>query len=201
MLSDIGENFASTFNSSSPSKKQLKLQLIKAVSRTSDQNFAKEKLAMGSTISSTVSNALDHAEFVTHKMIPHMPDESLAQRFVSSLLFSVSKMISASAPSAEFMDSNGSFASTLLKHSKQLYGTLTKLVLSFLKNPQSLMSDETKQCLDYLTATFIPRVSALLLTLQQKQETSGGKYIAESKIESHGRIASLLVFEKEKLGK
>ena len=35
--------------------------------------------------------------------------------------------------------------------------------------------------------------------LQEKQETAEGKYLAESKIESHGRTAAALVFEKEKL--
>mmetsp|Transcript_17604 Transcript_17604/g.31988 ORF Transcript_17604/g.31988 Transcript_17604/m.31988 type:complete len:286 (+) Transcript_17604:779-1636(+) len=134
-------------------------------------------------------------------MIPHMSDGSvdLAQRFVSCLLFSVSKMISASAPSADFLDANGSFASTLLKSTKRLYGILARLMLSFMSNPQSLTSKETKCFLDYLTATLMPRVSALLLTLQEKQETAGGKFLAESKIESHGKTSALLVFEKEKL--
>jgi len=124
---------------------------------------------------------------------------ALAQRFVSCLLFSVSKMISLSAPSADFLDANGSFASTLLKSTKRLYGILAKLILSFTINPQSLTSKETKFFLDYLTATLMPRVSALLLTLQEKQEIEGGKFLAESKIESHGKTSALLVFEKEKL--
>lgn len=136
-------------------------------------------------------------------MIPHMSHGSvdLAQRFVSSLLFSVSKMISASAPSAEFLEVNGSFASTLLKITKRMYGILAKLILSFMNNIQSLTSKETTCFLDYLTATVMPRVSALLRTLQEKQETTGGKFLAESKIESHGKTSALLVFEKEKLGK
>lgn len=79
------------------------------------------------------------------------------------------------------------------------YGILAKLILSFMNNPQSLTSKETKCFLDYLTTTLMPRVSALLRTLQEKQETAGGKFLAESKIESHGKTSALLVFEKEKL--
>lgn len=182
-------------------KRQLKLALLKAAAQTSDANFAKEKSSISSTISSAIDDSLNDADFVTLKMIPHMSDGlvDLAQRFVSSLLFSVSKMISTSAPSAEFLEANGSFASTLLKSTKRLYGILAKLILSFMNNIQSLTSKETKCFLDYLTATMMPRVSALLRTLQEKQETTGGKFLAESKIESHGKTSALLVFEKEKL--
>jgi len=198
---DIGKHFLVTFEKNLPTKKQLKLELIKAASRTSDANFAKEKCSISNTISSSIDDALHNADFVTQKIIPHMLDSSLAlaQRFVSCLLFSVSKMISSSAPSADFLDANGSFASTLLKSTKRLYGILAKLILSFTSNPQSLTSKETKFFLDYLTATLMPRVSALLLTLQEKQEIEGGKFLAESKIESHGKTSALLVFEKEKL--
>lgn len=200
--SDIGKNFRATFDKNSPTKRQLKLALIKAAAQTSDANFAKEKSSIASTISSSIDDALNNADFAALK-IPHMSDGSadLAQRFVSSLLFSVSKMISASAPSAEFLDVNGSFASKLILSCKRLYGILAKLILSFMNNPQSLTSKETKCFLDYLTATLMPRVSALLMTLQEKQETAGGKFLAESKIESHGKTSALLVFEKEKLGK
>ena len=199
--SDIGKHFSATFDKNSPTKKQLKLDLIKAAAKTSDANFAREKGSISNTISSSIDDALNNADFVTLKMIPHMSDGSvdLAQRFVSCLLFSVSKMISASAPSADFLDANGSFASTLLKSTKRLYGILARLMLSFMSNPKSLTSEETKCFLDYLTATLMPRVSALLLTLQEKQETAGGKFLAESKIESHGKTSALLVFEKEKL--
>ncbi|KAL3799646.1 hypothetical protein ACHAW5_004517 [Stephanodiscus triporus] len=123
----------------------------------------------------------------------------LAQRFVSSLLFLVSKMISALAPSAEFLVVDGSFSSTLLKITKRMYGILVKLTLSFMANPKSLTSMETRNFLDYVIATLMPRVSALLFTLQEKQETAGGKFLAESKIESHGKTSALIVFEKERL--
>ena len=43
---------------------------------------------------------------------------------------------------------------------------------------------------EFMTTTLKPRIAVLLHTLQDKQET---------KIESHGRTASQLVFEKEKL--
>uniref|UniRef100_A0A7S4RI37 Uncharacterized protein n=1 Tax=Ditylum brightwellii TaxID=49249 RepID=A0A7S4RI37_9STRA len=42
-----------------------------------------------------------------------------------------------------------------------------------------------------------PRIMSLLLTVQEKSNAGDGKLLADSKIESHGRIAAQLVFEKE----
>ena len=176
--SDIGKHFSTTFDKNFTIGKQLKLDLIKTVAKLPDANFAKEKTSISNTISLSVHDALNNAEFVTLKMIPHCyanGSADLAQRFVSCLLFSVSEMISLSAPSANFLDENGSFASTLLKSTKRLYGIIAKLILSFMSNPRSLASEETKFFLNYLTATLMPRISALLLTLQEKQEMAGGK--------------------------
>ena len=177
------------------------MTLIKSASQTSEANFTKEKASIACTISSTIDGALNNADFVTLKLIPHMTTESvdLAQRYVSDQLFCVSKMISLSAPTAESLNADGNFASTLLKSTKHMYGVLTKLIFSFLNNPSILASKETKEFLDYLTATLMPRVSALLRCVQEKQQTTGGKFLAESKIESHGKTSALLVFEKEKL--
>lgn len=168
---------------------------IQVLAQTSDAAASKEKASIALTISSTIDSALDNAEFVALKLIPHMHRGSidLTQRFVSELLFSISKVISISAPSAESLHADGSFASTLLKSTKRMYGVLTKLILSFVYSPQSLTSKETKNFLDYLNATLMPKVSALLISLQEKQQSIARK------IESHGKIAALLVFEKEKL--
>lgn len=193
----VGENFNQTFDANSPTKKQLKLDVIKAAAP-----HASERSSIASTIASSIYDALNNAEFVTHKMIPYMAVDGsvdLAQRFVSCLLFSASKMIGAAAPSAEFCDANGAAITNLLKSTKRLYGILAKLMLSFVNNPEALTSKETKCFLGYVVATLMPRVSALLLTLHEKQETSDGKFLAESKIESHGKTSALLVFEKEKL--
>jgi hypothetical protein len=198
---DIGKNFVATFDKNSPAKKQLKLAVIKAASLTSSSNFVKEKATIAYAISLAIDGALDNADYVTLKMIPQLSEGALdlAQRFVSSLLFSVCKMISASAPSSEFLIVDGSFSSTLLKSSKRLYGICAKLIVSFMANPDSLSSKEMRRFLDYLTATFLPRVSALLFTLQEQETAAGGKYLAESKIASHGKTSAMLVFEKEKL--
>jgi hypothetical protein len=197
----IGKNFSATFDKNSPTKKQLKLAVIKAAANSSEANFSREKSSIAHTMSSIIDGALDNADFVTLKMIPYMPIGALdmAQRFVSSLLFSVSKMIGALAPSAEFLVVDGIFSSTLLKSTKRMYTILVKLILSFMADPKLLTSRETKTFLDYVTSTLMRRVSALLFTLQEKQETAGGKYLAESKIESHGKTSALLVFEKERL--
>jgi len=186
--------------------KKKKLLLIKHAMETSDVNFGREKSAIGTTISSAIEDALNNAEFTMLKMIPSMPDDSsidTTQSFVSGLLFTVSQVIHATAPSAEFLDTAGSYISLLLKSTKRLYGILAKLVLSFINNTQSVMNNkEFVSLLEYLTETLMPTVSTLLLTLQKHNtEAEGGKIISESKIESYGKISALLVFEKEKLGK
>jgi len=186
--------------------KKKKLALIKHAMETSDVNFAKEKSSIGNTISSAIEDALNNAEFTMLKMIPSMPDDTsvdMTQTFVSSLLYTVSQMVFATAPSAEFLDTAGSYISLLLKSTKRLYGILAKLVLSFMNNTQSVMNNkEFVSLLEYLTETLMPTVSTLLLTLQkQNTEAEGEKFICESKIESYGKISALLVFEKEKLGK
>ncbi|KAL7455815.1 hypothetical protein ACHAWC_007336 [Mediolabrus comicus] len=196
-----GDNFIEVGDESSgPTKKEVKLSCVKLLLETTDDS-SKEKLAIGSMISSSIEAGLDNADFVALKMIPHMNAASLGltQRYVSSSLFSVSKVISTSAPFAENLDCNATFSSSLLKSTKRLYSILVKLILSYMNNPESLVSKETKLLLDYVTSTFMPKISALLLALSKQTTTKNGKYIAESKIESHGKIAALLVFEKEKL--
>ena len=194
-----GEHFGDEIENE-VSAKEVKLTCVKAVIDMTDDS-AKERAALGSLISSSIEAGLDNADFVVLKMIPHMKAESLdlSQRFVSSILFTVSKVISTSAPFAENVDSSATFSSSLLKSTKRLYSILVRLILSYMSNPESLASKETKYFLDYITSTFMPRISALLLALSKQTTTKDGKFIAESKIESHGKISALLVFEKEKL--
>eukprot|EP00970_Alexandrium_tamarense_P013984 scaffold3786_cov204-Alexandrium_tamarense.AAC.31 len=196
-----GERFNKTFAEDSPSPRQLVLKCVKRTSKTSDSNLTREKTNLAGVLSSSIEAGLSQADFVTLRLIPHMTDKPLdsAQRFVSSLLLSVCRVICASAPSAENLDTNGSFSSSLLKSTKRLYSILVRFILSYAANPQKLTCDENKCFFDFMTSTLMPRISALLVTLQELQETVEGKYLAESKIESHGKTAAALVFEKEKL--
>lgn len=196
----FNDEFESTFGPNSPTKKELKLACIKALS-TDTPNFNREKADISHAIVGCIESGLDNADFITLKLIPNLSEKSLSlcQRFVACSLLTTSKVICSSAPSADSIDNNGTFASTLLKNAKRLYSVLVKLVLSYSSNPKSMSCVETKALLEFMTATLQPRIAALLLVLQGKQQTSEGKYLAESKIESHGRVASQLVFEKEKL--
>ena len=190
----IGEEFIPLFDASSPTRKQLKMNLMKAAVQSSSSITG-----IANTICGSIDDALNNADFVALKLIPHMSDESLdmAQRFLSCLLFSVAKAIGPLAQSAENLDAV--FASTQLKSTKRLYGIATKLVLSFMDSPEESTSNETKDFLEYLSDTLIPHISTLLFTLQKQQETATGKFLAESKIESQGKSAALLVFAKETL--
>jgi len=194
--------FSEVMNSSSPvTKRNSGLACIRSASKTSGSNFAKETRSIANMISASIESGLNSAEFVTAKLIPHMSGSTLnmAQRLVMCLLMSASKVIHASSPSAEFVDTSGSFASLLLKSTKKLYSILARLLLSFLANPHSLESSETKCLLKYLASNLMQSVAALLYTLQEKHETTGGKFLTENKIETHGKISALLVCEKEKL--
>lgn len=183
------------------SKRSLKLRCISSLSKTPDSNVIKEKSNICQLISSCIDSGLDNADYLTAKLIPNLSENALdlSQRFVACNLLSVSKVLCAPAPSAEFVDYNGSFASSLLKHAKRLYSNLVRFILSYTSNPKCMASNETKAMFDFMTSTLKPRIAALLHTLRDKQETASGKYLAESRIESHGRTASQLVFEKEKL--
>ncbi|KAL7521904.1 hypothetical protein ACHAWX_006627 [Stephanocyclus meneghinianus] len=197
----IGNRFLDTFGRDARTSKHLYLPSIKVISRTPQSNFDREKSNICRHVSVCIEDGLDRADYVTFKLIPNMSENvlDLTQRFVACFLHSISKVICASAPSAEFVDVNGIFASSLLKSAKRLYSNLAKFILSYTSNPQCMVCEETKMLFYFTTTTLRPRITALLLTLQEKHETVEGKYLAESKIESHGRIASLLVFEKEKL--
>jgi hypothetical protein len=196
---DIGNRFNDTFREA-PIRKELRLPCIKLIFKTPQSNMNREISSISQCISACIEESLDTADFVV-RLIPNMCEKSmgLGQRFLSCFLHSISQVICASAPSAEFVDINGSFASALLKSSKHLYTSLVRFISSYTANPQSMASEETKTLFDFMTFTLKPRIAALLLTLQEKHETTGGKYLAESKIESYGRTASQLVFEKEKL--
>eukprot|EP00956_Cyclotella_meneghiniana_P020185 scaffold35328_cov62-Cyclotella_meneghiniana.AAC.4 len=183
------------------SKRSLKLRCISNLSKTPDANVNKERSSISQLISDCIDNSLDNADYLTSKLVPNLSENTLevSQKFVACNLLSASKVLCASAPSAQFMDINGSFASSLLKHAKRLYSNLVRFILSYTSNPKCIAAEETKAMFEFMTTTLKPRIATLLHTLQDKQETVSGKYLAESKIESHGRIASQLVFEKEKL--
>ena len=197
----VGQHFVETFRPDGPTAKQLRLQCIKTISNTSEPNLDREKSNICQSITTCIEIALDNADFITVKLLSKLSGKTLelAQHFVACNLFTISKVICASSPSAEYVDGSGTFASTLLKSAKRLYTNLVRFVLSFTSNPKSMVSKDTKAVIDLMTSTLKPRIAAMLRTLQEKHETTGGKYLAESKIESHGRTASQLVFEKEKL--
>ena len=173
-------------------KRSLRLRCINNLSKTPDANVNKERSSISQLISDCIDNSLDNADYLTSKLVPNLSENTLevSQKFVACNLLSASKVLCASAPSAQFMDINGSFASSLLKHAKRLYSNLVRFILSYTSNPKCIAAEETKAMFEFMTTTLKPRIAVLLHTLQDKQET---------KIESHGRTASQLVFEKEKL--
>ena len=156
----VGESFGCTLGDNSGTKKEFRLEITRTLVKSS--TFDKERFAIGALLSSTIDDALNDAEFLI-KSVPNIEGGALdlAQRFASGLLLAASEMIGASSLGAEFVGENGSFVSLLLKNTKRLYMIVTKLILSYMRNPESLTSEETKQFLDSMTNYLIPRVSAV----------------------------------------
>lgn len=156
----VGDSFVGTLGDNSGTKKEMKLQITRNLVKSS--TFDKEKSAIGALLSSAIDDALNEAEFIV-KSIPNIEGDALdlAQRFASGLLLAASEMIGASSLGSESVGENGSFVSLLLKNTKRVYMIVTKLILSFMRNPESLTSDETKQFLDSMTNYLIPKVSAV----------------------------------------
>jgi len=124
-------------------------------------------------------------------------DLELVQNFACCRLLGASKIIGTVTACAEEVDDVGSFAALLLRSCKRFYGIHAKLVLSHAEKPRGLISTTNRRLLTEMNERMTPRIMSLLLTVQEKSNAGDGKLLADSKIESHGRIAAQLVFEKE----
>jgi len=166
-----------------------------------DSEVAKDLISISSTtLPSILDKALIDAEFICTKALPLASGVSLSliQEMLACRLIAVAKTINALAPGADSFDNQAIFVAFLLKCAKRLHIAVNKLVSSYLNNPSSILLKETRTLLTLWSGELNKRTASLLLVLQERNRTQDGKVMTDSKIDSHGKIASLVVFEKER---
>ena len=151
-------------------------------------------------VASAIDECLADAEFAVTKTLPYLIGEALdrAQTFVSGRLQAAAKVVGTASACAVSVDDDGTFASELLKVCRRLYALLGRLVQSHMAKPKRLVSSVNQRLLKELAERTTPRIMNLLLSVQEKSEAGEGKYIADRRLESQGRVAAHVVFEKEK---
>ena len=161
----------------------------------------KELELIADSLSGAIDATVSDAEFVVGRMLPYLDGDVLdqTQEHLAGRLLAAGSIISVLSGCAAHCDDSASFVSSLLRNTKRLYGIYTKLVQSQTKNPRALISTINRGLLSEMAERMTPRTAGLLLTLQEKTEAGEGKFITDKKIESHGRIAAQVVFEKERM--
>ena len=188
--SDLYENQSITFN------------CVSAVSSTdaSTDQVSKEQVLAASSILHAIDDGLVDTEFVATKISPHLNGGSLMliQKMMTRRLIAASNVICACAPVAISLDNDGNFVAGLLKACKRIYSVYCKIIMNYTKTMSDIMSIEHSQ-FSRLLGKLKEVTIKLLSTIQEKTKVgNSSKALTESKIDSHGRIASYLVFEFEK---
>jgi hypothetical protein len=174
--------------------KASKLSIIESPSGSGFSGLA------SSAVDCVIDSALNDSEFIVSKALPSLSGSALhhAQLAVSGRLLSVAKSLGTLAVCAVEVDDTGSFAAELLKSFKRLYMVFGRLLVNHASRPRALVASWNRKLVNELTGRLTKRAMALLLTVQEKSDAGKGKWLAETKIVSQGKIAAQLVFEKER---
>ena len=197
---DIGPNFE-LCTVSSFVKGSYDLSCINILADTRKDLKSKDRISIADTMANIIQCSMYDSEFVVLKIMPHLKGNNLwlLQRFLYGRLYIISKIFSTMCFFADKIELDGSFVIFLLKLMKRFYALHSRIVLNNITEPKYLMCAESRNLLHVMATKMTPRAMALLLTMQELLHTGNGKkYLAESKIRLHGRVAADVVFEKEK---
>jgi len=200
----IGHNFEDSFKTEHISTiNGLNLactQIVSSSHGSSGSTISKELTSAADSLLSVIDVGLSDAEFIITKLISSTASNNLLllQKMLAGRLYAVTKIICTLVPCAENLDDNGRIMAFLLKSCSRHYNFVTRYVLCHSLRPQSLICPESKQLLDCISAKFAPRTLDLLLTMQEMSKAGDGKMLANTKIESQGKVAAQVVFEQEK---
>lgn len=175
------------------------VSIISSIEAPTEQVSKEQELA-ASSILQAIDDGLVDAEFVASKIAPHLNGVSLMliQKLLNLRLTAVSNVICACAPVAISFDNDGNFAAGLLKACKRVYSIYCKILINYAKTMSDIMSTEHRY-FSGLLGKLKEITIKLLSTIQEKTKVgNSNKALTETKIDSHGRIASYLVFEFEK---
>ncbi len=197
---DIGPNFE-LCSVSNFVKGSCDLPCINILADTEKDLKSKNRISVTDTMSSIIQCSMYDSEFIVFKIMPHVKGNSLRllQRFLYGRMYIISKIFSTMCFFADKIELDGSFVIFLLKLVKRFYALHSRIVLYNITEPKYFMCAESRNLLHVMATKMTPRTMALLLTMQELLHSGHGKkYLAESKIRLHGRVAADVVFEKEK---
>lgn len=162
---------------------------------------SKQLEAIASLALSSVDAALSETDFVMLKVITSLGREEhvdVAKDFAACRLGAVIDIISNLAPCCGQLDVSCNFVSSVMRITKRFYAVLNKFTASFMSTPSKLISPgPARELLQEISSKMTHRITCLLLDVQEKRNV-GSKFLAEGKIESQGKVAALVVFEREK---
>ena len=195
-----------------PSKKHCMLSIVDTIASIDPPKGLRRPKELGSIASSiqtSIDLALTDADFVTFKVLPHLIDPKAmeqAKEYVAGRLLAVASTVSYISGVSEDCDDSATFMISLLKSIKRLYSTFTKLIQLQMKNdPTKFDSPVQSLLLDELSSTMTPRTMRLLSAttehLVQGDGSEGGtcKTLTEKQLNSQGKVAAEVVYNKERL--
>jgi len=195
-----------------PSRKPCKLSIVDTVAAIEPPKglmHAKELGSIALSIQTAIDIALTDADYVCFKVLPHLNDPKAteqAMEYVAGRVLAVACTISNISGIAEDCDDTATFMMSLLKSTKRVYSTFTKLIQLQMKNgPPKMDSPLQRLLLEELSATMTPRTMCLLMATTEHLEVGdsveGGrtKTLTEKQLNIQGKVASEVVFNKERL--
>ena len=196
-----------------PSRKPCKLSIIDtiaAIEPLKGLTRPRELGSIASSIQTAIDIALTDADYVCFKVLPHLNHPMATDRameYVAGRLLAVACTVSNVSGIAEDCDDNAAFMVSLLKSTKRVYSTFTKLIQLQMKSDLTkLASPLQSTLLEELSTTMTPRTMCLLLAATEHVEVGEraddgkqAKTLTEKQLNAQGKVASEVVFNKERL--
>ena len=194
-----------------PPRKPCKLSVIDTVADIEPLKGLTRPRELGlvaSSIQTAIDIALTDADYLCFKVLPHLNDPKAtdqAMEYVAGRLLAVACSVSNVSGIAEDCDDNAAFMVSLLKSTKRVYSTFTKLIqLQMKRDLTKLASPLQSSLLEELSTTMTPRTMCLLLAATEHVEVGeradgGKKTLTEKQLNAQGKVASEVVFNKERL--
>ena len=196
-----------------PSRKPCKLSIIDTIAAIEPLKGLTRPRELGfvaSSVQSAIDIALTDADYVRFKVLPHLNDPMVTDRameYVAGRLLAVACTVSNVSGIAEDCDDNAAFMASLLKSTKRVYSTFTKLIQLQMKSDLTKLASPLQSLLlEELSTTMTPRTMCLLLAATEHVEVGEraddgkqAKTLTEKQLNAQGKVASEVVFNKERL--
>ena len=177
---------------------------------TSLEYYDSDKIAdVAATILKKADRAVTQVDYVLKRVVTVGGTKERAEATtdaVGRVLRDVAQIIASLAPIASEADNSLRLGSSVLRLSKRLYAGGMRMLANFAASvgEMTVCPGGAREFLGQMTKQTTDIVGVLLLVLQQKQEIEGDgdkkktSFLSEAAIRTHGKIASELVFERER---